>query len=204
MVDEQDGGARGRILAACIACIERDGIESLTVRAIAREAGVNVAAINYYFRSKEALLEEVLGRAREVAFDGQIRELDAIIEDEAGDLRAALERFVPEFLRDALRYPRLAAAHFREVISGQDYESPEAQACGTFFEAFFVRVRPVLPPGPEEEQRLRVVAFWSSIYLNVLMPRLFDKLLAQPIAEPPGAGRYARVLLAGLLGKSEG
>jgi len=47
-----------RILEATIACIEQDGIDNLTTRKIAEQAGVNIAAINYYFRSKERLVEE--------------------------------------------------------------------------------------------------------------------------------------------------
>jgi DNA-binding transcriptional regulator YbjK len=35
---------KDRIVLATVACIERDGIKSVTVRAIAKEAGVNVAA----------------------------------------------------------------------------------------------------------------------------------------------------------------
>ena len=43
-----------------IDCIEKDGINNLTTRAIAREAGTNIASINYYFRSKDALVAEAL------------------------------------------------------------------------------------------------------------------------------------------------
>jgi AcrR family transcriptional regulator len=38
------------------------GVASTTVRAITAEAGANVAAVNYYFRSKDDLYREVVGR----------------------------------------------------------------------------------------------------------------------------------------------
>ena len=47
---------------ATIDCIGRDGIQSLTTRKIAKEAGVNSAAINYYFGSKEKLVEKALNQ----------------------------------------------------------------------------------------------------------------------------------------------
>jgi len=44
------------ILAAAIEALEESGPSGATTRAIAERAGVNVAAINYYFRSKDNLL----------------------------------------------------------------------------------------------------------------------------------------------------
>jgi AcrR family transcriptional regulator len=66
---------RDRIVAATIVCLERAGMQSLTVRAIAEEAGVNVAAINYHFGSKSLLIEETLKRSRHQEAWGSIAEL---------------------------------------------------------------------------------------------------------------------------------
>lgn len=199
MKGEEAVGVRERIIAACIACIEREGIEALTVRAIAEEARVNVAAINYYFRSKDRLLEEVLDRTLEFGFDAQLRELDEHLAAE-GDVRAAVTRFLVDFLRDATHYPRLAVAHCHDALSRQDYEGPMVRRLRAFLEDFYRRVRPALPPGAEEQQRARIAAFWSAIYLNLLMPRLLDGFLPRPIHAPEGADAYAHVLLAQLFG----
>src|SRR5260370_15678195 len=40
----------------------RDGTEASSLRAVTREAGVNVAAIHYYFGSRDELLRAVLDR----------------------------------------------------------------------------------------------------------------------------------------------
>jgi AcrR family transcriptional regulator len=58
-----------KIIEAAIACIEKCGLKNATVRMIAKEAGVNSAAINYYFRSKEQLMERVMQITLENAFD---------------------------------------------------------------------------------------------------------------------------------------
>lgn len=58
-----------KIIEAAIACIEKYGLKEATVRKIALEAGVNVAAINYYFHSKEQLMERVMAVTLENAFD---------------------------------------------------------------------------------------------------------------------------------------
>ena len=47
---------RGLIIEAVIDCIEKYGIDKVTTRRIAEQAGTNIASINYYFRSKDVLL----------------------------------------------------------------------------------------------------------------------------------------------------
>lgn len=44
-----------KILDATLHLIKSEGIDSVTIRKIASEAGTNVALINYYFGSKENL-----------------------------------------------------------------------------------------------------------------------------------------------------
>ncbi len=51
---------KDRILAAAVVLFENNGFEGASVRAICAEAGANIAAINYYFGSKESLYGEVV------------------------------------------------------------------------------------------------------------------------------------------------
>lgn len=50
---------RSRIMKTAVEMIGREGNLNVTIREIAEKAGVNIAAINYYFSSKENLIEEV-------------------------------------------------------------------------------------------------------------------------------------------------
>jgi AcrR family transcriptional regulator len=56
---------RTRILEAAFRCLARDGYAALSVREIARDAGVNHALINYYFGSKDRLVIAVLDEANQ-------------------------------------------------------------------------------------------------------------------------------------------
>jgi len=51
-----------RIIDAAERLFIRDGTEATSLRAVTREAGVNVAAIHYYFGSRDELLRAVLDR----------------------------------------------------------------------------------------------------------------------------------------------
>lgn len=57
---ERDADTRDRLLAAALRIFADRGIASATLREITVEAGANIAAVNYYFRSKEALTRTVL------------------------------------------------------------------------------------------------------------------------------------------------
>jgi TetR/AcrR family transcriptional regulator, regulator of biofilm formation and stress response len=52
---------RTAILEATARILGRDGLAAVTHRAVAREAGVPLAATTYYFSSKEELITEALG-----------------------------------------------------------------------------------------------------------------------------------------------
>jgi AcrR family transcriptional regulator len=73
--------ARARLLAAAIEVFGEKGPKASTVREIARRAGQNVAAIAYYFGSKEKLYSAVLeGIVREIRFqlEGSLKEVQAL------------------------------------------------------------------------------------------------------------------------------
>ena len=53
---------RERIMAAAERLFAADGFDASSLRRITLEAGVNLAAVNYHFRSKDGLLREILKR----------------------------------------------------------------------------------------------------------------------------------------------
>ncbi len=53
---------RERILNAAEHIFEEQGLEAVSLRAVTGEAGVNIAAVNYYFGSKAALLKAMTQR----------------------------------------------------------------------------------------------------------------------------------------------
>lgn len=60
LADPALGATRARILDAAYRRLAAEGYAALSLREIARDAGVNHALINYHFRSKDQLVIEVL------------------------------------------------------------------------------------------------------------------------------------------------
>src|SRR5215472_3794191 len=82
------------------------GVEATSLRAITAEAGVNLAAVNYHFQSKEALLHAVIARRLDPINQRRLAMLDAC-EGAAGD-----GPLPPAQVLDALLRPVL------EILSG--------------------------------------------------------------------------------------
>jgi len=59
------GHARDRILRAAAAAFSQRGFHGVTVRDLAQQARVNLAAVNYHFRSKDELYSAVIDNALE-------------------------------------------------------------------------------------------------------------------------------------------
>ncbi len=88
---------REKILDSAERLFASGGYAATSLRSIMAEAGVNVAAIHYYFRSKESLLEAVLTRRVEPANRERLQALE-YYEEQVGDGPLDVERVLEAFL----------------------------------------------------------------------------------------------------------
>src|SRR5690606_36644825 len=72
----RSGSTREAILDSAEALFARQGHDGTSMRQITSEAGVNLAAVNYHFGSKEALVQAVLKRRLAVLNHERLRLLD--------------------------------------------------------------------------------------------------------------------------------
>jgi AcrR family transcriptional regulator len=113
----EDKHIEEKIITAAIECIEKHGIQGTTNRRIAEMAGINSAAINYYFRSKDILIRRVMEVTLDNAFDWEdfskyaglppVEKTIAIFE---------------ELITGGIQYPGVTRAHFYDLLSGGTYD----------------------------------------------------------------------------------
>lgn len=83
-----------RILDAAERLFATEGFDGTSMRAVTAEADVNLAAVNYHFGSKAALLEAVVGRILGPATEQQVARLDELeARPEAATVEELLEAF---------------------------------------------------------------------------------------------------------------
>jgi AcrR family transcriptional regulator len=147
--DEAAPDIRERILDRTIFLMGKEGTTEVSVRAIAREAGVNVAAVNYYFTSKEQMLAEMAKRF-ERGFDEVMELLDA------SNLPAEqrLRRWAAEVMRYLAEYPGVLTLMERQMAA--DDPNPFGAALRSTMELAVGRLRSTLREivGGADEQRL--------------------------------------------------
>ena len=92
----KDGETRTRVLDAAARLFAASGFKKVTVRQICREAGANIAAVNYHFGDKLGLYREVLGRAIETMQGTTDAAKQA---GEGGDAEQKLRAYVRVFMQ---------------------------------------------------------------------------------------------------------
>lgn len=101
-MDGNQKDQKEKIVAAARQVVERVGYNKASTRAIAEEANVNIAMLNYYFGTKEALLNETL------AYSGRLA-VNVLAEETTG--AETLSQFIEQALgiiwRLALEFPEL-------------------------------------------------------------------------------------------------
>ena len=98
--EEKDLSKKDLILKVTIELIKKEGLEGITVRKIAKLAHINVALVNYYFGSKDKLLNAVI----QILVDS-LRESFDILDDATRPPRDRLKAFLIQFLHAHRQYP---------------------------------------------------------------------------------------------------
>src|SRR6266498_56063 len=124
---EARGGAatKERILDAAEALFMEHGFEATTLRAITAAAGVNLAAVNYHFGSKEELFQAVLTRRLDRMNQERV-DLLSRFEDAAGEAPVACEKILTALFVPALRIardPERGGSNFLRLL-GRAYADP--------------------------------------------------------------------------------
>jgi AcrR family transcriptional regulator len=150
---------REKILDAAEVLFSENGFAATSVRAITTKAEVNLAALNYHFRSKDGVIDAVferrigpLNRERLLLLDGA--------EDTAGEGGPDLESILIAFLAPAINLvsdPNSGGERFMKLMgrahseSGDFFQKVLARQFSEVFTRFSQAFRKVLPDLPPAE-----------------------------------------------------
>ncbi len=152
---------RLRILEAAEALFVEHGLEATSMRMITSAAGVNLAAVNYHFGTKDSLIQEVfrrriaeLNRLRLLALD----EVQAAARDQGGEVRPS--QVLTAFFRPVLEMASDAehGGHNFMRLLGRTYTEPNAfvrqflaEEYAETLDRFMAALYASLPGVPREE-----------------------------------------------------
>ncbi len=189
---EDDVTIREKIIRAAIECIEKYGLHGLTVRRIAKEADVNVAAVNYYFGSKEKLVDEVFRKTLYTGFDENIQEFFNNYKDSPD---TALESFLRHFMTGGLQYPNLVKIHFYEAFVNNNYRTPSVKRVSAFVAEFEKIICSLAAKKKGKACKIDMVLFWSSVFFPIVFPGLFRDYTGLDFKDPDWLDEYITRLM---------
>ncbi|MGB6578089.1 MAG: TetR/AcrR family transcriptional regulator [Streptosporangiaceae bacterium] len=179
------GNLRTTLLTEAERTLRDDGLEALSLRDLARQAGVSHAAPRRHFADRQALLDALA----EAGFTRLGDEIHKAIGGAGQDYEARLRAVAAGYVRFAIR----DAALLELMFGAKNAEPPETlrAAAERVFTAFGDLIDQgqqvgVLPPGDPERLRLLLAATMQGIAALVtsgrVQPGQVDPLLADAIA----------------------
>jgi len=146
-----------RILAAALKLFAERGFNGTSLRNITAEAGVNLAAVNYHFGSKEMLIEATFARILGPINHRRLEQLDRL-EEQAGADGPSVETIVEAFVGPALRMARGDLGLSMRRLLGHMISQPSDQIRELFthqfreiVQRFCAALKRALPDLPDEE-----------------------------------------------------
>jgi len=155
---ETRGDLRERVLAASRALLEAEGPGALSMREVARRAGVTHQAPYHHFPDKESILAELVARAFDELADVLREVLDR---PQTGDVWSVALQTGLGYVRFALRHPGLYRVMFRpELVNMQRF--PAAEASSERAHAQLQRLVAVL--GQPGDPGVQATLHWSIVH----------------------------------------
>ena len=155
---------RTRILEAAEELFMQHGFEGTSLRLLTTKAGANLAAVNYHFGSKDALIEAVFRRRLDPMNTSRIAELDRL-EKDAGGRALTPETIIRAFVGASLRMIEDSKNGGRNFIRllGRTYTDPQkhirsliGQLYAPAMERFKSAFERALPQMPRDELVWRI------------------------------------------------
>lgn len=162
-----------RIIQTTLDIISNEGFQNVTVRKIASRAGVNIAAVNYHFGSKDLVIDKAL---RYVT--SELKNVFQILKDMEQPVEIRMRRFIQVYAETVYKYPDI----IRYMIDQKIHNSESHVEYSDFleYEGIPLLLDTFRELYPEErhyiEPYLRTVQVLSSISFPLLMRSAIEKI----------------------------
>lgn len=161
---------RRLILEAVVTCIEKYGVDKVTTRKIAQEAGTNIASINYHFRSKDQLMDEALS----LTIHHMMEDVFTAIDDPKMSFEDTLHSVISYFLSGVLQFPGVTRAHLYKAIVEQDRKTISALAMQRVYDRLARRAVEAYPSKDPKQLRFLMSCTLSAILFSMFSPGFFS------------------------------
>ena len=174
--------SKQKILDATWELIQAEGIEGATTRKIASRAATNSALVNYYFGSKEQLLNEVVKHHLE-----SFREAFKLLDDTAIPPLARLRVFLLTYATLLLQHPELS----KRLLSQEDLFASHVEYVEFLkrqgFEKLVHTVLEIVGQEYRENVLLMIRHLFGAIFFPIVISSSFNPVISASLSDtdPP-------------------
>lgn len=181
-----------KIILATIECLEKDGYNAVTTRNVAQAAEVNNAAINYYFGSKDKLLEETFNFTLSHFFI----DIKEILKDKDLNAYSLLKVLLAFLLQGFVNYPNMVRTYFLIPDVFRKYGQSFLRQLEQFLENVVGRIQEENPALNEKEIRVSLMQIISVILSLGLPLDFFQSFSGIDLKDPATQMAYIDHLLS--------
>lgn len=188
---------KDRIIHVAMDIIASEGFRGITVRKIAEIAGVNVAAVNYYFGSKENLISE--------AFEYltvQLRDTFNILKNDDKDAMALLSDFITSYMSVISDYPDMIKSLITYAIQDKPMQGHAEYSVFLQTEGISLiseMIKKAAPGFDELTVSLKTLNLMSGLSMPFLMGNTINNMLNVNLFDDQIRKVYAELLLNNIM-----
>ena len=169
---------RTEIMRATLECIEKYGLEHTTIRKIAAISGKNSAAISYYFRSKDFLIDEVLKWNIKDSFSWEDFQINNGL-----PVKEQLNLMLFHFAKGAQGFPNIVKAHYQEILKGNKGSYAEREV-NAFIQLMYDHIVSLQPDWKGEKLKTSLWLIFSNVFCYVgLTPQMFEEFTQKTLSD---------------------
>lgn len=193
MEDRDD--ARKRIILAAIDILNSEGVSGITTRSIAEKAGVNSASVNYYYGSKDNLIDHALNMTLEHVFSDWMM----ILEIEELDIPVRIYCLLDFTMEGVLKYPGIVRSHLFDPLGKEKTRKAFAEKTGSLLDRISTMLEERISQ-TKENLRLSLGQMLLTVISAAMIPELFTAITEKDITEAQARSRFILFLLKQFLG----
>jgi AcrR family transcriptional regulator len=198
-MNPDEATTREKVLRAAVRLLSKSAPEKLTIRQITAQAGVNAAAINYHFRSKENLVDEAVFAFSQQAFASGMK----ILRDAGLPPGERLLRFFKGYAFGLVEFRGATMAAFAGVMNARGAEGRYAGMMRELFAAVMGNVKELADCRDAREQARKALMLFSGVVFPFLCLELFLKAGGIDYRDRAARDRYIEMLVRALRSDKE-
>ena len=179
--------AKENILTTAMDMLREMPMQQVTIREIAKRAKVNIAAVSYYFSSKESLLAQALDTIIQTRMTQWVSQLV----DQRQPTQTDLINFLLMLHQACVDQPDFAKTRVYSSLSSQSIN----QANLSIYTALFSLLRHLYPTRDESQLRLQTSLFFSSLVALSCSSQEMSAYTGMALTQKEALEEYVRQLI---------